>query len=196
MSSTLGAVRKTVLSSSKSSLSSDDWDMLCCGMSPAGMSMDAVEAKAEPACIARMSASSLRMSAHQKQSSPSLELVTATGHTTHELIHHFARNRLHCSKVSLQTPSYASTYILQSAFAGPLAASDTVLQPRLPRLPRIRWQTVMTGLVGRLTRWGCRVGRLGSIAIHAHAARAVASLGGPPHSHLKRPHLRHMADED
>ncbi len=47
---TLGAVRKTVLSSSKSSLSSDDWDMLCCGMSPAGMSMDAVEAKAEPAC--------------------------------------------------------------------------------------------------------------------------------------------------
>ena len=47
---TLGAVRKTVLSSSKSSLSNDDWDMLCCGISPAGMSIDAVDANAEPAC--------------------------------------------------------------------------------------------------------------------------------------------------
>ena len=43
-----------MLSSSKSSLSRDDWDMLCCGMSPAGMSMDAVEAKAEPACGMRL----------------------------------------------------------------------------------------------------------------------------------------------
>lgn len=47
---TLGAVRKTLLSSSKSSLSTEATDGLCCGSSPAGMSMDAVDAKAEPAC--------------------------------------------------------------------------------------------------------------------------------------------------
>ena len=52
------------------------------------------------------------------------------------------------------------------------------------------------GVVGRLTGWGCRVGRLGSIAVHAHAASAVAPLGGAPHSHLKGAHLRHMADQD
>ena len=63
--STLGAVRKTVLSSSKSSLSKDDWDMLCCGISPAGISMDAVEAKAEPACSGSTYATPLRLSLYQ-----------------------------------------------------------------------------------------------------------------------------------
>ena len=46
---TLGAVRKTVLSSSKSTLSMDAWVAPCCTISPAGMSIEAVDANAVPA---------------------------------------------------------------------------------------------------------------------------------------------------
>ena len=54
-----------MLSSSKSTLSMDECEATCCGMSPAGMSMDAVEANAEPAGSTSAEARSVRVSARQ-----------------------------------------------------------------------------------------------------------------------------------
>lgn len=93
--STLGAVRKTVLSSSKSSLSRDDWDMLCCGISPAGMSIDAVEAKAEPACSGTTCATLLRTSLYQMPALNQLHTKSLLHwRTPHAVMCPFALNRL------------------------------------------------------------------------------------------------------